>query len=992
MSLENKTPNTITENMVHDKKDQKLNSILNWNKILDFGQNHNKSKRRRKNSKSFHKQKSPLFSDKSVSSSVSPALTVSSDDNQTKNSSTNNRSNNALKRISYLNQRFGVNRVYFEEFPVYRKEFLNPKNYIRISEEDDDVNNIREEIKLVSRYKNNRDRNNSIINYFQDKRVCLIDNDEYLFHSRNQLLLKLEWYGAKVLNYYSSRTDYVICSSSYKEVFENIIKLRNNEVGESEVMLKVIEKSKNTLKEDKISVASSNLRGVNMGQQIKLTEIELLEFLGEEFEIAINSLNISKKLDTNRNMEVLCLTRPKTIWDVTGNKDSMDELYISLLNLRIQSEDLTFLSSIGLKREMLFGSEDKSVFNGSISGGRNSNVSNCSSIVNNCVNVHYYEELCGIYLCISPNNIGAQVCSELTAIGCGYEVKLYKGSDVVDPIIKQWKKGHFFKIFSEVESSPPLCTIMSDCSNVIKPSDLIKVRNSYYNSVSMFQSDVAYGKEKRTGLKSSGVTKNPGAIIFVLEEASEIGQYILNHCNGSNRSYGCSRSYTLYKLDGAGVSNSNSSTGFINSQKGINNSIQNSIKVIKFKELSKSSVLCKLFTKFGNPLLINALIAQFGSNLLKISNILHWIHLIEYNIKGDMENVLKTLSLYYSPVLFDSTIETPLIITQKCMLNHNFSGIKEEIWNNSSFGLLEEQSNILNNLYKVLHDVITSIIVFSENETHPVSYSDNAISIKNMVNSTNNGDLFTENKIRYSNGFRDIQYMIDNTCIQDNVSKYSLFLRNISEMDTMYQLEEQPHLTYHSGDFLISNTHNNNTGNHNYSYIANGYSNNYTNHTNSNGICGSSGNSTSQCMAERICESYFSTLYTYSLYGLISILNNYFSKDSFCSKKVQSVVNNKLFKYSPISSNYSKCSSNYYLNKRQENAFNWKYIEYFSKNKSKSSEMSSITWRSISVDSNIVNLLYKKNSHVNSCNDVVSYVPSRIPKLSIKMPDIFKQK
>ncbi|KAH8739660.1 hypothetical protein FG386_001217 [Cryptosporidium ryanae] len=1001
MKMENRTPNTVTEDEIEgdNKKDQKLNSILNWNKMLDFGQNSVKSKRRRKNSKPFHKQKSPLFSNDSANKSVSPVISLSSSGCLTTKSNSSNRGNNALKRQNYFNEQFGINRVYFEEFPIYRKEFLNPRtkpegNNNKKCDNFYLVGSIKEEIKLVSRYKNNQCMNN-LVNYFQDKKICLVENDEYLFHSRNQLLLKLEWYGAKVLNYYSSRTDYVVCSSTYNEVLDRIIKTRNNaeEEKKSDAVMKVIEGSKHTLNEDKNCVVSNNLRGVNIGKQLKLTEIELLEFLGEEFDIAVNSLNASKSLTNDKNTGILYLTRPRTIWEVIGNRDSMDELYTSLLNLRIHCEDLTFLSDTGLGKEALFGGGNPLTLCGSTvgsGGGCNSSNRPGGGAVY-CSSIHYCDELCGIYLCISPNNVGAQVSTELTAIGCGYEVKLYKGSDVVDPIIKQWKKGHFFKIFGEAEPSPPLCTIMSDCSNVIKPNDLIKIRNSYYSSVNAFHCDTANGDGKKSRGKSGlGANRNPGAIIFVLEEASEIGQYILNHCNGSNRSYGCSRSYTLYKLDGTGTNGSygNSGIGLNSSQKRTSNCMLSSIKVVKFKELSKSSVLCKLFTKFENPLLINALMVQFGSNLLKISNMLHWMHLIRHSIKDNVEGALKTLSLYYSPVLVDSTIETPLVIIQKCMLNHDFSSIKDEIWNNSTYGFLEEQLNILNNLCRVLHDVVTSVISFSEDEDYTIINHNKTISLKDVVDVANNQELRINGKTKYSNGFRDTQYMIDNAYVQDNVSIYSLFLRGISEMDTMYQLEH-PHLTYHTGDSLGTNSHGN-TGNHNYNHGSNVNFNN-TNCVGNNCTGGFSGNSTHQHMAERMCESYFSTLYTYCFYGLVSVLNNSFKKETFGSKKVLNVVNGKLFRYSPIGSNYNKCSGNYYSNKRQENVSNWRYIEYFLKSKAKSSGMSAITWRSVSTDSNIVNLLHKK-SNFNSCHDVVSYVPSKIPKLSIRMPDVFKQK
>lgn len=743
----------------------------------------------------------------------------------------------------------------------------------------------------------------------------MLGDEEYLFHSKRQLVLKLRYYGARTLDYYSSRADYVVCSSTYNEVMSMLNKLsvaKGTKSGSAREFR--IEQ------EDKRGGQFENLRGVLIGHQIKLTELELLEFLGEDLEVALEMLNVSEGPGSPRRLELL---RPKTMWEFVGNKDCADELYDSLLCLRLQCEDQGVLETQGLLHKDSGGS-DKALRSHQMEA--------------------LHEESCGIFVLVSPGNVGSQVCAELTAFGCGYDVKIYRGSDVVEPIVKQWKKGHFFKLFEDSES-PPVCTIMTDCSGVIKAGDILKIKNSYYSTA--FLRDEGGGKRERSarlqsyqeaGQQAFAKRQNPGVIMFIIEETSEAAQFLLGHCNNGNRSFGCSRSHTLYKLDGG------LSAGQV-------------IRVLRFNGLTKSAVACKLFTRFRNPALLGILIGKFGPNIIKTSQIMHWVHLSD---SVGLGNVLSCISLSYTPILFDSILEIPLLMIQKCLLNQDEASMREEIWSFSSTGLTEDQAVVFESLLKIVHDLVTSIV-----------------SCLDLREEQQDGGLGGGGAPKYASGFGSSPALVDEQqSLHESCSFVcAKFLKDLTEMDSKYQIEKQPHLVFHSPGSLCQPS-----------------------------LCQPNQSQLTQSQQQQlllqqqdhkgaaVCESYFSTLYSVALFGFTAILRQNVPNRALYSERVINLVNDKLLKYSPINTGYDKNLTNYYNNKRQELSSSWRYVEFLLK-KQTGGPVSTVTWRSASVDSSIPNLLNKRQVLVGQAkyHDIVSYIPSRIPRLNVRIPDIFQK-
>lgn len=938
-SDENINPN------VESKEEKKMKSALSWSLILNSGDSNSGGTSNKRRKRSVSRCKSGMQSSSNIySNSVISPLYQSNSSSSLLNSSISSKINkkNLLKKKRDFKHNFQINRIFFEEFPIYRKEYQYPSNNLPINTQNDgsddfNGNYIRKSLKLIQRrFKIETEQGNgSFLDFFQNKKVCLPGDEEYLFHSKRQLLLKLRWYGAKVLDYYSSRADYVICSSTYNEV---MIRLKDLSIIKEKETSKVLQNL--SIDKDIKEVQFENLRGVRIGQQIKLTELQLLEFLGEDLEIALEMMNISE-LERNNSNELkdsecrvkLEILRPKTMWEFIGNKDCADELYNSLLCLRLQCEDESVLKNQGIIHLSL---SDSDRFQ------RDHQVETL------------HDELCGIFVLISPGNIGSQVCAELAAFGCGYDVKIYRGSDVVEPIVKQWKKGHFFRLFEDSES-PPICTIMADCSGIIKTGDILKIKNSYYNSVFMRDDSNYlgfYNGKKGKSIKSqkysansnidswenSQETKqiikkqNPGAILFILEETSETAQFFLNHCNNSNKSFGCNRSYTLYKLDGG------FSTGQV-------------IKVLRFNNLTKSAVACKLYTRFKSPTLLSILIGQFGPNIIKASQIMHWIHLAD---SLNLSNILSCISLSYTPILFDSILEMPLLMIQKCLLNQEEASMREEIWSFSSFGLTEDQISIFEILLKVLHDLVTSIISCLDLR------EENSNDCQTL-----NHEFKEKKNPNYALGFGSFQICMEEYSQSDICSINAKFLHDLSEMDTKYQVEKFPHLVFHSSGNFSQQLQ-------------------YQLNQNQNLL------QLQQQDQRAICESYFTTLYSITLFNLTSILKQNIPIKALYSEKVINLVNDKLLKYSPINTGYDKNLTNYYINKKQEISSTWRYMEYLIL-KQAGNLIPTITWRSASIDSNIPNLYYKKEVIQTKYHDIVTYIPSKIPKLSIRIPDIFKR-
>lgn len=940
---ENISPN------IDSKEEKKMKSALSWSQILNSGDSGSGGTSNKRRKRSVSRFKSGVQSNSSVYSSSVINPSNQSNSSLPLNSSSSNKANkeNLLKKRREWRQNFQINRIFFEEFPIYRKEYQYPSDYkqkgTQNTEYDDlYVKNIRESLKLIPRkskieFEQNR---NPYLDFFGNKKVCLLGDEEYLYHSKRQLILKLRWYGAKTLDYYSSRADYVICPSTYNEVMEKLKNLSMpREKGHQNSLHKL------QIDRDINAVQFENLRGVRIGQQIKLTELELLEFVGEDFEVALEMINISEferntwnGIENSHSKVKLELSRPKTMWEFIGNKDCADELYNSLLYLRLQCEDEDILKKQGIIHQNLGDSDEFQ---------RNRQVEALE------------DESCGIFVLISPGNVGSQICAELAALGCGYDIKIYRGSDVVEPIVKQWKKGHFFKLFEDSES-PPICTIMTDCSGVIKTGDILKIKNSYYSSVFLrdeasggFSTGNRKGKREKSvksqkypvnskveSWENSQETKlvakkqNPGAILFILEETSETAQFFLSHCNNSSKSFGCNRSYTLYKLDGG------FSTGQV-------------IKVLRFNNLTKSAVACKLYTRFKNPTLLSILIGKFGPNIIKASQMMHWIHLID---SLDLSNILSCISLSYTPILFDSILEIPLLMIQKCLLNQEEITMREEIWSFSSFGLIDDQIGNFEVLLKVMHDLVTSIIacldLVEESNDSNNNHKEHHLESKN------------ERTSNYSLGFESPQIMMNESSQSSNSFIYAKFLHDLTEMDSQYQIEKFPHLVFHSSG--NSSQQPQNQLNQSQSQLQ-----------------------VQQYEQRVICESYFTTLYSVSLFNLIAILKQNIPIESLYSEEVINLVNDKLLKYSPINTGYDKNLTNYHVNKKQEYSSSWKYMEYlFLKQAGKST--SAVTWRSVSIDSSITNLYYKREVCQAKYHDVIAYVPSKIPKLSIRIPDLLR--
>ncbi|OII75557.1 uncharacterized protein cubi_02078 [Cryptosporidium ubiquitum] len=937
-----KSDENISPNL-DNKEEKKMKSALSWSLILNSGDSNNAGTSNKRRKRSMSRCKSGTQSNSSIYSNSVINSSYQSNSSSLLNSSICSKVNkeNLLKKKRDFKQNFQINRIFFEEFPVYRKEYQYPSKYLSMDTQNEGPSNfnenyIRGSLKLIPRRSNMESEHisNPFLAFFENKKICLLGDEEYLFHSKRQLLLKLRWYGAKTLDYYSSRADYVICSSTFNEVMAKLKDLSIiKDKGNSNMLQKL------QIDKDIKEVQFENLRGVRIGQQIKLTELELLDFVDEDLEVALEMMNISElekntwnELENSKSRMKLELLRPKTMWEFIGNKDCADELYNSLLCLRLQCEDESVLKDQGINHL---------------------NLSESDGFQRNHQLEALNDESCVIFVLISPGNIGSQVCAELAAFGCGYDVKVYKGSDVVEPIVKQWKKGHFFKLFEDSES-PPVCTIMTDCSGVIKTGDILKIKNSYYNSLFMKDEGGGIGchngKRKKSMKSQKHPTnynldswenpqetrqivkkQNPGAIIFILEETSETAQFFLSHCNNSNRSFGCSRSYTLCKLDGG------SSTG-------------QAIKVLRFNNLTKSAVACKLYTRFKSPTLLSILIGQFGPNIIKASQIMHWIHLID---SLDLSNILSCISLSYTPILFDSILEIPLLMIQKCLLNQEETSMREEIWSFSSFGLIEDQIGIFEVLLKVLHDLVTSIISCLDLKEEN-SYDHQVLNPEFKQVKTPN----------YATGFESPQIIMKGYSQNCSCFINAMFLHDLTEMDTKYQIEKFPHLVFHSsGNFSQQLQYQ---------------------------LYQSQNQQQIQHQDHRAtCESYFTTLYSIALFNLTSILKQNIPNKTLYSEKVINLVNDKLLKYSPINTGYDKNLTNYYINKKQELSSSWRYMEYLIL-KQIGNSISKVTWRSVSIDSSIPNLYYKKNVNQAKYHDIVAYIPSRIPKLSVRIPDMFK--
>ncbi|KAF7458936.1 BRCT domain containing protein [Cryptosporidium felis] len=882
MVSKEKVDENDTPNIEHEKEKSIAKVTLSWSSILSSGDSVSGGGCKKRRKKSVSRCKASL--DQYLNQGVSPSQ-------QSSFSSLKINRESQIRKKKEWSQGFQLNRIFFEEFPIYQKKVGNPGGTGSESESANPpelcTDRIRGSVKLLPRNIGLEALEGPPLPFFQSKKVCLLEGEEYLFHSRRQLLLKLRWYGARTQDYYSSRADYVICSSTFNEVMSKLSQL--SPYGEHSFDAFRMAGNDNFLE------SHQNLRGVRIGQQVKLTELEFLEFVGEDLGTAVNLMRISE-LETPEKEEHsgrFKLLRPRTVWELVGNKDSADELYSSLLNLRLQSEDSDLLKSQGIE-ERSCGIEDSlSTFG---------------------------EEICGLFVLISPGNVGSQICAELAALGSGYEVKVYKGSEVVEPIVKQWKKGHFFKLFDAV--SPPICTIMTDCSGVIKTGDILKIKNSYYNSI-FLRDEVLLGGAGFKGvcIPGSSNRQNPGAIVLILEETSEPAQFLLAHCNNSTRPFGCSRSYSLHKLDGGGGSSG----------------VQ-AIKVFRFNSLTKSGVACKLFSRFRNPALLNILISQFGPNIIKTSQIMHWIHLLD---SEDLGGKLSCISLSYTPILFDSALEVPLLMIQKCFLNQEESSIREEIWSFSSLGSAEGQTETFRILLKVLYDVITAVMACFEDKEATT------LGLQQQVREKPN--------INYASGFGIPEHEPEGHS-QTSIEAYSKFLHGLAEADSLYQLRALPHLTFHTlGPSL-----------------------------------GSGSSLPQQQEKAATCESYFETLYSISLFNLTAVLRESPFHKKLFSEKVINLVNEKLLKYSPVNSSYDKTTTNYYLNKRQEISLSWRSAEYLML-KQAGSTISQATWKTISTDSAILQLYFRKKLDSSKFHDIVSYVPSKVPKLNVRIPELLKQ-
>ncbi|KAJ1606690.1 hypothetical protein OJ252_3089 [Cryptosporidium canis] len=930
----------VDENTCPNKagaEERKMKSALSWSLILNSGDSSTggTSNKRRKRSVSRCKSRVQPCHNFGLSS------TLGSSNHSNSSLPLSSATNSKAGRETMLKKRrdwmvsFQINRVFFEEFPIYRREYRYPSN-TRSTEtpakELGDLleDSVREPLKLVPR-RLNMEADSTVCRHpslFEGKKVCLLADEEYLFHSKRQLILKLRWYGAKTLDYYSSRADYVVCSSTYSEVMGRLNHLSakaGRQVGGLGAGFQAYGCNEGGHFE--------NLRGVRIGQQIKLTELELLEFLGEELEIALEMMSVSELgrvlpaeasegLQSQKRLE---LQRPRSMWEFVGNKDCADELYNSLLHLRLQCEDQEALSRQGVICDA-FGGSDELQRSYQMDG--------------------FHDDLCGIFVLISPGNIGSQICAELVAFGCGYDIKVYRGSDVVEPIVKQWKKGHFFKLFEDSES-PPVCTIMTDCSGIIKAGDILKIKSSYYSTAFFREEGGTAGHRRRAEKcvrpqgcqpklssaespqesRQTNKRQNPGAIVFILDEISEAAQFLLGHCNNSTRSFGCSRSYALCKLDGG-------------------TSAGQAVKVLRFSGLTKSAVACKMFTKFKSLALINILIGQFGPNIIKISQLLHWVHLLD---SLDLASILGCISLSYTPILFDSCLEMPLLMIQKCLLSQEETSMREEIWGFSSTGLIEDQAGAFETLLKVLHDFAASIIACLD----PMEES-------STEHEPGGPGSAKERAPRYASGFEPLQSPMGESSATDGCSILAKFLRDLTEMDSKYQIENAPHLVLHSPGGAWQQSQ-------------------------------SLQSQSLQLQQEHraTCEAYFTSLYSIALFSLTAILRQNIPNRTLCSERVINLVNDKLLKYSPVNTGYDKNLTNYYNNKRNELSSTWRFMEYLFK-RHVDGASSIVTWRSVCTDSSIPNLYHRGEVGPARHYDIVAYVPSRIPKLSIRIPDFLK--
>ncbi|OII77427.1 hypothetical protein cand_009180 [Cryptosporidium andersoni] len=918
---------------------------------------------------------------------------------------------NNIKEVMWEKRRlewkfhFDRNRVFFESFPIYSKHLDPIYNGKQLDNKWHLQRNISSELFCKG-------------SLLIGKKVCLIDNNHYIFHSKNQLYQKLRWYGAKVLTYYCSRADYVLYPSSFKEL---VLKVSNDDE------FNLINYSSDQF----MSYNMLNLRGLSHGQ-VKLSELEFLEFVNEDISLALETISqsaeygsklnvyeqIRDKIEkSNSNSKKMDDFRPRDIWELIGHKDSAEDLYKSLLNIRIQTESIDKLQSLG-------------------------------------IDIHYeaykdnYETICGVIVIIAPSNSGAQLCAEFSSFGCGYEPKVLRGSDVVDPFIRQWKKGHSLQLTKNLFSKfdePPICTILSDCSSSIKSSDIQKLCilysnfNNLNNKVSISQK--VNNKDLYINKKYNSITKsslenldlfntkvnesqclvsskcrysNPGAFVIILEDTSEAGQMILNQCCYSNKCENSNNSYIIF----------NRTDNFRQSIR--KSSSLSCMKVIYSHHFSKLSVACGLFNITKNLNLLFKLIDYYGANILKVTKTLQWIKLTDVK---DV-NIEKLFPTPYTPISTNAVVEIFFSLVQKHLFLLHITNpfiIRKEIFRLSTLEIYSNTNSIncngdytLQLAYEVFPFILYIIdkLLFGRklDKTISITSNENKATQINKVNLASNlkiskikynqlekSDIYQVNKIinkSPSDPSIHEYYLEDFNLYSENylAKKYATLNTNSVEFgidysdDYLSQDEPKHSIKIYDGfNSLCTDYFTSNDSLSKLATLMDGlatfdswyqYSKrsdiHFTNDINYYYINNNPKIST--------CEMFLTSIY---LYAIMNSFNCIRLQNIPCnlppSNKLFSYIMNKITKYSSIYSCNYKDSQ---FEKKSENASIWRNIEFSYIKWNKELHCLLPTWKSFVMDSNLVHLYQFRSTTFKNFDTISTIFSAKILRLNIKFTEL----
>ncbi|KAL7067008.1 hypothetical protein ACR3K2_25700 [Cryptosporidium serpentis] len=921
---------------------------------------------------------------------------------------------NNIKEVMWEKRRlewkfhFDKNRTFFESFPIYSKHLDPIYNGKQLDNKWYLQRNISPELFCKD-------------SLLTGKKICLIDNSNYIFHSKNQLYQKLRWYGAKVLTYYCSRADYVLCPSSFKEL---ILKVSNNDE------FNLINDSNDL----SISYNMLNLRGLSHGQ-IKLSELEFLEFVNEDISLALEAISQSaeygSKLNVceqirdkiekfNSNSKKMAEFRPRDIWELIGHKDSAEDLYRSLLNIRIQTESIDKLQSLG-------------------------------------IDIHYeaykdnYETICGVIVIIAPNNSGAQLCAEFSAFGCGYEPKVLRGSDIVDPFIKQWKKGHSLQLTKNLFSKfdePPICTILSDCSSSIKSSDIQKLCilhsnfNNLNNNVSISQK--VNNKNLYINKKYNSITKssledldlfntkvnesqclvsskcrysNPGAFIIILEDTSEAGQVILNQCCYSNKCESSNNSYIIC----------NRTDNF--RQPIRKSSSLSCMKVIYLHNFSKLSVACGLFNITKNLNLLFKLIDYCGANILKVTKTLQWIKLTDIKDVNVIENLFPTL---YTPISTNAVVEIFFSLVQKHLFLSHITNpfiIRKEIFRLSTLEIYSNTNSIncngdytLQLAYEIFPFILYIIdkLLFERKLDKTIFITSNA-NKETQINKVNLASNFEINGIKYDqlrkSDIHQVNEVVNKSPSYSNTHEY--YLENFNLYPENYLAKKYATLNTSFVGFGIDyfNDYLSQAEPKHSVKIYDGFNSLYTDYFTSNNSLSKlatlmdglatfdswyqyskrpdihftndinyytySVNSDSKIST---CEMFLTSIYLYAImnsFNCIRLQNIPCNLPS--SNKLSSYIMNKIIKYNSI---YSCNYKDFQFEKKSENANIWRNIEFSYRKWNKKLNCLLPTWKSFVMDSNLVHLYQFRSTTFKNFDTISTIFSAKILRLNIKFTEL----